>query len=99
MSSLSRRWGLLLQQHPCVDRVLVAVLVEGELVLRLVIIDLVVDKEVGGGSLLRRKPERSDRSARFCAGCRLRLKNLSLTAWDPTNLPKNLSLSSDLLRS
>ena len=52
MSSLSRRWGLLLQQHPCVDRVLVAVLVEGELVLRLVIIDLVVDKEVGGGSLL-----------------------------------------------
>ena len=28
-----------------------------------------------------------------------RVKNLSLTAWDPTNLPKNLSLSSDLLRS
>ena len=23
----------------------------------------------------------------------LRLKNLSLTAWDPTNLPKNLSLT------
>ena len=28
-----------------------------------------------------------------------RLKNLSLAAWDPTNLPKNLSLNADLLRS